>query len=569
MGSGPKGGEVMRKGGWRLGATVSIGAAVAAVAMGFATSASAGSLSAYVTNTYGDSVTPIDVATNTAGSAIPAGPNPYGIAITPDGATAYVANNAEPGPSVTPIDLATNTAGPAIPVGGFATEIAVSPDDRTAYVVTDTNGGFPTSVTPIDVATDTAGNPINLDPSRGSAIDVAITPDSQTAYVAANRDPLSGTVTPITLATRHVGTAIQLPGPGVESVAVTPDGSTVWALSISPPNDTLTPIDVHTNTVGTAISVAANVGCQGFAALAITPDGRKAYVSDPCANLVVPVDLVTQTVGTPIPMGAYGIAITPDGSTAYAANLAGVTPIDLATNTAGTPIPTGAYALHVAITPEPRRSTSTAVVCSHASVVIGLTTTCEAKVTDTDAGTPVTPVGPVAFTTNRRGTFAPNPCYVSGTARTATCKITYTPTTAAGQHTLTASYAGDARHSPSSGQTAIQVLARATTTTLSCQQNLLSVGQSTVCTATVTDTAPGTATTPTGTVRMDGHTIDSFTGSPCTLAGSGASSSCQITYTPLAAGPGQHTITAYYSGGGTHSPSHGQTTITVTPPSTS
>src|SRR5947209_2424207 len=64
---------------------------------------------AYVTNNASHSVTPIDTATNMAGTAISVGIDPGGVAITPDGKTAYVANSNSN--SVTPIDTATNTAG--------------------------------------------------------------------------------------------------------------------------------------------------------------------------------------------------------------------------------------------------------------------------------------------------------------------------------------------------------------------------------------------------------------------------------------------------------------------------
>ena len=61
-------------------------------------------------------MTAIDLATNTPGTPFAVGSFPVGIAITPDGTTAYVANLV--GDSVTPITLATNTPGTAIPVGG-------------------------------------------------------------------------------------------------------------------------------------------------------------------------------------------------------------------------------------------------------------------------------------------------------------------------------------------------------------------------------------------------------------------------------------------------------------------
>jgi len=88
---------------------------------------------AYVVNYNGDTVTPIDMETDTAGAPIQVGDQPAAIAITPDASKAYVANYG--GSSVTPIDLATNTAGPPIPVGAFPHSIAISPDGRTAWAL--------------------------------------------------------------------------------------------------------------------------------------------------------------------------------------------------------------------------------------------------------------------------------------------------------------------------------------------------------------------------------------------------------------------------------------------------
>ena len=60
-------------------------------------------------------MTPIDIATKTPGAAIPVGDNPQGIAITPDGKTAYVVNGGSD--TVTPIDTSNNTPGATVPVG--------------------------------------------------------------------------------------------------------------------------------------------------------------------------------------------------------------------------------------------------------------------------------------------------------------------------------------------------------------------------------------------------------------------------------------------------------------------
>jgi YVTN family beta-propeller protein len=70
-------------------------------------------------------VTPIRTATNTAGKPIKVRRYPLGIAITPDGKTAYVFyNNSK---MVTPINTATNTAGKPIKVGRKPADIAITP----------------------------------------------------------------------------------------------------------------------------------------------------------------------------------------------------------------------------------------------------------------------------------------------------------------------------------------------------------------------------------------------------------------------------------------------------------
>jgi DNA-binding beta-propeller fold protein YncE len=77
----------------------------------------------------------------------------------------------------------------------------------------------------------------------------------------------------------------------------------------------------------------------------------KAYVAGHTA--LTPVDLATGKIGKPLPSLAdpIAIAISPDGRTAYAANLASVIPIQLAARKADSPItvPDGAY--FIAITP--------------------------------------------------------------------------------------------------------------------------------------------------------------------------------------------------------------------------
>src|SRR5271166_5655854 len=182
-------------------------------------------------------VTPIDVATNKAGKPIPATFDPHGIAITPNGKTAYVIGIG----GVTPIEVATNKPGTQIAAVGYG--IAITPNGQTAYA---TNFGSDT-VTPIEVASNTAGTPITV---GGYPQEIAITPNGKTTYVT----NAGGTVTPIEVASNTAGTPITV-GKQPEGVAITPNGKTAYVTNLA--SGSVTPIDLATNKAGNAIPVGS------------------------------------------------------------------------------------------------------------------------------------------------------------------------------------------------------------------------------------------------------------------------------------------------------------------------
>src|SRR5712692_3415249 len=196
------------------------------------------------------------------------------------------------------------------------------------------------------------------------------------------------------------------------------------------------------------------------------------------------------------------------------------------------------------------RTTSTAASCSPSSVVVSVSTTCTATVIDT-SGTPTAPAGTVSFSvTGATGSLSPFSC----TLASGSCSVSFTPS-AAGNATVTGVYGGDSSHSGSSGKTTVTVSKRATSTAVACAPPTVVVGQFTSCTASVTDTSPGTATAPTGAMT--------FTpGGPCTLA----SGSCSVNITPTAVGTVN--VSANYGGDSTHGPSTGGTAVTVSKRST-
>src|SRR2546426_3461377 len=209
-----------------------------------------------------------------------------------------------------------------------------------------------------------------------------------------------------------------------------------------------------------------------------------------------------------------------------------------------------------------KRTTSTTIVCSPASVQIGQSSTCTASVKDTSPGTPSTPAGTVDFT-NGGGSFTGTPCSLGAVnSTTANCSASYAPSgTSARTETITGTYTpaqSDTFHDGSLGTFPLSVIVaglHSTSTSVSCLPSTVDVNQATSCTATIRDTQTSGATAPTGTVT--------FTpGGTCTLGNpSGPSASCSVNVTPTAAGP--MSVSARYNGDSTHATSSGSTTINV------
>jgi DNA-binding beta-propeller fold protein YncE len=314
----------------------------------------AGPVTVYVANEADGTVTPIRVASNTAGRPIRVGPAPALIAISPDGQIAYVVGvgSLVPG-AVAPVTLtairtATNRPGRVITVcapenlGGVIAPdaIAITPDSRTVYV------SCPGEVVPVRAGADTTSEPIRV----SSAGALAMAADGRTVYVA-NSD--GDTITPISTATDQPGPPIVV-GPSPDAMAVTPDGRTVLVLT-STGVTAVTPVDAATNRAGKPMVI------QGAYAVAVAPGGDTAYVlatpdSDSQQGFVVPVHIRTSTTGTPIKVGLSPVQIvfTPDGTMAYVANYASqsVTPIRLLGGRAGPAIPAGKIPTRLAVSPD-------------------------------------------------------------------------------------------------------------------------------------------------------------------------------------------------------------------------
>ena len=140
------------------------------------------------------------------------------------------------------------------------------------------------------------------------------------------------------------------------AIAVTPDGKTAYVAT----SGGVVPVDTTTNTAGAVIK-----GTKGAGYIAVTPDGKTAYVTyiQSTPDHVTAVDTATNTVIKQIAWkpgtvwNSSPIVISPDSKTAYIASTAGtLTPLDTATNTLGKPIRLGFEAedgnVYLAITPD-------------------------------------------------------------------------------------------------------------------------------------------------------------------------------------------------------------------------
>ncbi|WP_070120916.1 beta-propeller fold lactonase family protein [Bacillus marinisedimentorum] len=297
---------------------------------------------AYVANT--NKVSVIDTSTNTIVTTIPVlspGDITKDIAITPDGAFAYVTNLSD---TVAVIDTCTNTVVDTITVGDFPAGIAITPNGDFAYVA---NSGLATSpsgtISVIDTSTNTVVTtiPVDRDP-----IGIAITPDGNFAYVTIAK---ADAVSVIDTETNTVLKSIPV-GDFPQGIAIAPDGSFAYVANQgqSAAANTVSVINLNTNTVAATITVGT-----APTNVAITPDGQIAYVTNAGNETVSVIDTDTNSVLKNIPVGAcpFDIALTPDGNFAYVTNACddSVSVIGTSTNTVSATIPIGDLPLGIAI----------------------------------------------------------------------------------------------------------------------------------------------------------------------------------------------------------------------------
>lgn len=229
---------------------------------------------------------------------------------------AYVSNQLAN--DVTAIDLSTRSVIAAIPVGRDPTGITASRDGSTVYVANLLDG----TVSVIDTASNTVRATISMpaaaDGTPPSAFDVAVTPNGKFVYVSNGRISADAAVYVVDTTAQSVVQTISGLGMGPSGVGMSPDGSTLYVLNNAFENDSISVISTGVNAVVNTVPMPLPHGLGPFE-IAIAPNGSSALITSELYGTLSVLDTALDVISSYSTVGhtARGIAISPDGATAY------------------------------------------------------------------------------------------------------------------------------------------------------------------------------------------------------------------------------------------------------------
>lgn len=216
------------------------------------------------------------------------------------------------------------------------------------------------SVVPVDASAGTLSKAISL--SGLVPVSVAVTPNGKTVFVVgvgSDQDGSPGSVIAIDTATRDLANPLKV-GTSPQEILITPDGKTAYVLdgidaATTPATTPVTvlPISTATHVAGKPIKVGTLPN-----QMVMSPNGKLLYVLDTSSSGsgkptgITPVDTATNAAGRAIDVAAVGVVFAPSGTTAYALTSIGVVPIDTATGKAGKNIALGGVPVAAAVTPD-------------------------------------------------------------------------------------------------------------------------------------------------------------------------------------------------------------------------
>ena len=295
---------------------------------------------AYVPNFDDNTVTVVDLATNSNILSIPVGTQPSGVHLNHEGTKAYVVNLGDNmamiPPSVSVISTSTNTVIKTVPTTGLLSSIDITPDGKKAYIVdlsllrlqvfdltSETfTGSIPFAVNGIqrvkfsrdgklayvsfedlhdrirvvDVATDTEVLPHIMTMNNPSGMTTSLD-DSKLYVVHRGADYLLV----IDTNTKAITNMIKV-GNNSSWVALSPDGTKLYV--VNQDDNNITVINAMTETAVGTIPLGNEPRTVNF-----NREGTRAYVSVRGTNQLTVIDAVNDAVLTSVPVGSGPIAL--------------------------------------------------------------------------------------------------------------------------------------------------------------------------------------------------------------------------------------------------------------------
>ncbi len=275
----------------RVVTTIGVGKALMGDGQGVAVDSVRGRV--YVTNADDGAVSVIDSATDAVIETIPVGWDPKGIAVDSASGQVYVANSGNN--SVTVLNAAGAVAGTAALAGG-AYAVAVDRSTHRAYV---TCFAHPWTVVVLEGTTKRAEVPL---PLLSTIKAIAIDPGRR-AYVS---DHNTGMIA-----------VIDLSGAAPLEINRFQAGDYPDAITVDPATHLLYVANLGTAQVGVfnpdGTKVKTLSVLRGPSALAIDEASRKAYVAATLSDSLSVLDLNSQTIAAPIPLGSLPTGLAWDG----------------------------------------------------------------------------------------------------------------------------------------------------------------------------------------------------------------------------------------------------------------
>lgn len=349
---------------------------------------------AFISNYNGESISVIDLASNTVVRTITevAPRRPNATSVHPDGNPVYVAIGYNAAGAVDVYDTVNGSRTDIIDVGFRPNGVAVSPDGSRLYVT-----GFYRS----DLAVvNTASGEVTTRVEIGSGhMAVVVHPTADRVYVG---DADSGNVSVVDSAGLTELTNINASGGSVNGLAISPDGSRLYASL--PREDRVAVIDTAAEAEIDTVDVGNNP-----LELAVDPAGALLYVSNHDDDTVSVIDTGSNTAVATIAVGTgpRGIDVHPAGTRAYVTSFGQdlVTVIDTASNTVINDIIVGDGPISSGSFITPISQIQSAPDYHHfGQVDVGAS--AEASFTISNQGTATLEIATVAITWQDSGSFA-------------------------------------------------------------------------------------------------------------------------------------------------------------------